>query len=510
MKNNINIPKEKLNQAVSRGIEKGRQEKPMKIRNSSMIIKRVASVVVIGGISLGLTFPVVVQAFPNIESAIIDFVESVLPKSYSNKLKHESKKNNIVISDGKAIVTLENSTLDNYQFIANMIIESDFFKQYEESDLEHNLYANLEVSIGDNKNIVGWGAHIRKIDDNKASLVVTADVGDIKLEDNVDVYIKLQGLEIQSNEWKSNDIKELKGNWDFSFKTDKVESIKRINIKDEIELDGKTMTLESIEVTPLASYIKLTADENISDKWVFASYKIVDNNGKAYRNAQIDGHTDEKAWNFTIAIYDDLSNIESLKITPYTDEQSIPSKIHGQDIIKMTTTMDEGSEVEDIIVSRPVEKRDLNVDAKPAHKYEGEKISYNLNIDKEKKFYTIDELIGKSINTGDGTSVTIKDITVNDKNTTIMLKVNGDYNVLSQVVLFDEDMRDIYSGIYVTHKGKWPSNSHWNNAKDTHYASGLATFIIDKIDVNKKYKLAVPIQKEINLNSGHTMNINLK
>ena len=40
--------------------------------------------------------------------------------------------------------------------------------------------------------------------------------------------------------------------------------------------------------------------------------------------------------------------------------------------------------------------------------------------------------------------------------------------------------------------------------------TSLATFIIDKIDVNKKYKLAVPLQKEINLNKNYTMNVKIK
>ena len=57
--------------------------------------------------------------------------------------------------------------------------------------------------------------------------------------------------------------------------------------------------------------------------------------------------------------------------------------------------MEQNSEIEDKIFSRDVEERDLDVDTKPAHKYEGEKISYHLDIDKERKFYAIDELIGK-------------------------------------------------------------------------------------------------------------------
>lgn len=79
-----------------------------------------------------------------------------------------------------------------------------------------------------------------------------------------------------------------------------------------------------------------------------------------------------------------------------------------------------------------------------------------------------------------------------------MLKANGDYNNLNQIVLFDENMRDTYSGLYVTHKGKGPSNNHWNNTKDEHYMSGLATFIIDKIDVNKNINWQYHCKKKLN------------
>lgn len=52
-------------------------------------------------------------------------------------------------------------------------------------------------------------------------------------------------------------------------------------------------------------------------------------------------------------------------------------------------------------------------------------INYQLDIDKGIKFYTIDELIGKKIKTGNQSSVTIEDINVGDKNTTVVLKANG-------------------------------------------------------------------------------------
>lgn len=65
-------------------------------------------------------------------------------------------------------------------------------------------------------------------------------------------------------------------------------------------------------------------------------------------------------------------------------------------------------------------------------------INYQLDIDKDRKFYTIDELIGKEIKTGNQSSVTIEDINVGDKNTTVVLKANGDYSNLNQIVLIEK------------------------------------------------------------------------
>lgn len=501
----IKMP-DNIDEVTKNAIRRGKTKKHRHRR-----MNKVASILAIGWVGIFVGFPVIVKALPNIESLITSFIESALPQSHVNKLKDESNANNIVVKDENAIITLEKSVLDSQIFVASMTIESDFLKQYDENDLRYNLYANTHISIGDKDNLVGGGPDIiKKIDENKATLVVSAYVGDTETDNNIDVYINLENLEIKSNEWKNEDRKELKGDWKFYINVEKENTIEKIDVKDSVNIEDNVMTFESLEITPLATYIKLTYDETLDDKWHFGRYKIVDNNGKEYRYSQIDGHTYEGKWNIKLAIYDDLSNIESLSITPYTEDTFIESKIHNQDTIKMVTTMEQNSEIEDKIFSRDVEERDLDVDTKPAHKYEGEKISYHLDIDKERKFYAIDELIGKEIQTSKQSSVTIKDIKVDNKNTVVTLKINGDYAILNQIVLFDEDMRDTYSGIYVTHKGKWPSNTHWNNAKDEYYSSGLATFIIDKIDVNKKYKLAVPLQKEINLNKNYTMNVKIK
>lgn len=502
----IKIP-ENIDEITKIAMQRGKNKK-----NKYKKLNKVASILVIGGIGTIVGFPIVVKALPHIESAITNFVENALPQAHIDKLKDENNSNNIVVEDKNAIIRLESSALDSQTFIASMTIESEFLKQYDENDLKYSLYTDTTVSIGDKDNFVGGGPDvIKKIDDNKASLIVSAYVGDTEINNNTKVNININKLQINSNEWKSDYKKELKGNWSFSIDVEKEESMQKIEVKDNIYIDDKVMTFESLEITPFAAYIKLTYDENMGHKWDFANYKIVDNNGKEYRYSLIDGHTDEsKKWNIKLAIYDDLSNIESLSITPYTETTFIESKILNQDTVKMVTTMESNSEIEDKIFSRDVEKRDLEVYTKPAHKYEGEKISYHLDIDKEMKFYTIDELIGKEIQTGGQSSVVVKDIKIDDKNTIITLKTNGDYKNLSQIVLFDENMRDTYSGIYVTHKGKLPSNGHWNNVKDEHYSSGLATFIIDKIDVNKKYKVAVPLKKDVNLNANYTMNAKIK
>ncbi|RDY26705.1 hypothetical protein CHL78_012190 [Romboutsia weinsteinii] len=476
---------------------------------SKKALNKIASIIIVGSISIA-TFPVVAKALHNIELAINNFIESALSEPFKEKLKGKDSAKNMVIYDDNATITLDSSALDNERFVASVTIESDFLKQYKESDQKYSLYAETEVYIGDTENFVGGGASIKLIDENKASLVLYNSVVGKNIEDNVDININLKRIYIKSNEWKSNEVKELEGDWQFSYNLNKVDSIKKIEVKESVEIDGKVITFETIEITPLGNYIRLTADEEIKDIWA-SNYKIIDNAGNSYRYEMLDGHTDENGWNFTFEVYGDLSDVETLSITPYSGDTIIEQKIHGQDTVKMITNMEKGAQVEDIIVSRSVGKRDLEVETKPASKYEGEKISYNLAIDKERKFYTIEELIGKNIDTGDGKSVSIKDIKSDKENTTITLKVNGDYNYLGQIVLFDEDMKDYYSGIYVTHKGRYPSNSHRINVKDVYYSNtGTATFTIDKIDANKKYKLAVPLQKTINLNSNHTMKAKLK
>lgn len=509
MNNNVNIPEDKLNQSILKGIEKGRCEKIMRKRKNNINIKRIASIFVIGSLGIGITFPIVAQAFINIEGAIKVFIESALPEPYSKELKDEKNSKKMVVKNDNGIATLESSTLDNNIFIANITLESEFLKQYEENDLKHSLHNELYISIGSKDNIVGGGGVIKKIDDNKASILVISDIGDANIDKSVDIYINFKEIFIASNEWENNDRQKLQGNWNFSYSLDKVESIKNIYVNDKIQIDEKNMTLESIEITPLATYIKITADENIKDIDAYY-YKVVDDKGKIYKFDKLDGCTDENGtWNFKYAIYDDLSKVKSLSITPYYEDKFISNKIHNQDLYKMVTTMEANSQIEEITVSRDVEKRDLDVDTKPADKYGGTKISYQLDIDKERKFYTIDELIGKEIQTGNQTTVAIKDIKVNDKNTEVVIKTNGDYGKLGQIVLFDENMRDAYSGIYVTHKGKYPINTHMENVKDDYYESGEFKFIIEKIDLNKKYKIAVPIQKEIKLNPKHTMSVDL-
>ena len=314
----IKIP-DNIDEVTKNAIRRGKTKKHRHRR-----MNKVASIVAIGGVGILVGFPVIAKALPNIESLITSFIESALPQSHVNKLKDKSNANNIVVKDENAIITLEKSVLDSQIFVASMTIESDFLKQYDENDLRYNLYANTHISIGDKDNLVGGGPDIiKKIDENKATLVVSAYVGDTETDNNIDVYINLENLEIKSNEWKNEDRKELKGDWKFYINVEKENTIEKIDVKDSVNIEDNVMTFEILEKTPLATYIKLTYDETLDNKWHFGRYKIVDNNGKEYRYSQIDGHTYEGKWNIKLAIYDDLSNIESLSITPYTEDTFI-------------------------------------------------------------------------------------------------------------------------------------------------------------------------------------------
>ncbi len=201
----IKMP-DNIDEVTKNAIRRGKTKKHRHRR-----MNKVASILAIGWVGIFVGFPVIVKALPNIESLITSFIESALPQSHVNKLKDESNANNIVVKDENAIITLEKSVLDSQIFVASMTIESDFLKQYDENDLRYNLYANTHISIGDKDNLVGGGPDIiKKIDENKATLVVSAYVGDTETDNNIDVYINLENLEIKSNEWKNEDRKRAK------------------------------------------------------------------------------------------------------------------------------------------------------------------------------------------------------------------------------------------------------------------------------------------------------------
>lgn len=93
----------------------------------------------------------------------------------------------------------------------------------------------------------------------------------------------------------------------------------------------------------------------------------------------------------------------------------------------------------------------------------------------------------------------IKDIEINEESTKITMKIIGDYNYrnLNQLVLFDEEMND--TSIWEGHIGTVIEDEK----------EGIYSITLDKIDKSKKYKLAVPMTKDIDLDSKYKVKINL-
>lgn len=190
-----------------------------------------------------------------------------------------------------------------------------------------------------------------------------------------------------------------------------------------------------------------------------------------------------------LQIDSDLSNTSYIELIPYWGMETIHKETGGIYSELLTTT---GSgEREEVLISRKPTKEELD------NGYALDKVYHYLNIDKERGFLSIDELIGYEIPVNNKASVVIKDIDANDENTKIIMKVNGDYKYLSQLVLFDEDMNDTMG--WEGHIGAVLEDEE----------EKIYSIALDKIDKSKKYKVAIPQIKDIDLNSKDKIRIDI-
>ncbi|WP_158540612.1 DUF4179 domain-containing protein [Romboutsia weinsteinii] len=482
IRDNIEIPN-KLDDYILKGIERGREEKIfVKKRNRLNTVVKVSSILIVGTLGLGIINPEIVRAIPIIGRVLDGFESSNFGTPVDKYVKY-AEGVGIVSENKKATVTLNEVIVDENICMFGFTIESDALKGYEGKNSGDFINIDQEITI-DGKSIDTIGHRARKIDDRTGALVLTANIAELKLKGNVKVDIKINSI---------NGTKKVRGNWEFNIETNKVKGSNRININQNYDIKGNNLIIDEIVTSPLSTTVMLSGVDDIENPTIFGSdYKVIDDNNNLLKSSVVSMSMDNTTGEISgkLEIFNDTSNTRYIQLIPNWGRDVIEKEVEGIYVNLLTTT---GSgEREEVLISREPTKEEKK------NGYALSKVYYYINMDKEREFLSLEELKDYEIQVNNTDKVKIKDIEVGKNNTKITMKVYGNYDHLSQLVLFDEDMNDVAA--WEGHIGAVLEDEK----------EGIYSITFDKIDTSKKYKIAIPMTKDIDLNSKDKIRINLE
>ena len=496
IKDIIKIP-DALDNVVLKGFEEGKNKR--KREKNKKIFKRTsvaAAVVLIGVTVVGVINPEIVSAIPIVNRAF-DYFSNSNYKTSIEKYKEVGEVINKTIEKDGAKVTLEEFVLDDNILVATFIVESESLKGYEEVRSPADFF-NLDLRILINgESPKSWGPRTTIISDTKGAVILTADISEMKLEGDIKVDLNVRGI--------TRGKKTLaKGPWDYNILTaNSIESEKYSGDK-AVKVEGGEVWVDSLIKTAISSRVIIkgqTASGNNDGRELgYLNYKIRDNNGIWLLTENASGQISPKGeYEQQIDILSDLTNVEYVELLQVEEGETIRRDIIGGHEMPVTLlnsaskSQDESNKKEEFISRKPT-KEELS------DGYGLSSVEYLLNIDKEKDFMTINELIGTDIKVNSTDTVTIIGIEANEKETIINMKINGEYNYgnLSGLVIFDEDMND--TSIWEGHTGPVIENIEKNEVSMT----------LGPIDKSKKYTIAIPMARDLKVDEASKITIKLK
>ncbi len=474
----------KLDDYILKGIEKGRNEKQLiKKSNNMNTIAKVSCLLIASVVGMGVINPEIVRAIPILGRALDVFDSSTFGSS-TEKYVNLAKETELVVEDKNVKVTLSDVIVDENICMLGLIIESDALKGFKGKNQSD--FINIDSDITLNGKVVdGINHKASKIDDRTGAIVLTANTSELKLDNNVKIDLKISRIRGK---------KEVSGNWDFKVKVNKVKGSKRISINESHDIKGQNLVIDEVVTSSLLNTIIISGKDDTEKEILFGTkYKVMDDKGNNLRTemGNVSLFTNTGEFNGKIEVFSDLSNTKYIELIPYWGSDTIDKEIDKINYNLLTTTG--VGEREEKIISRKPTSEELK------NGYALSKVNYYLNLDKESKFLTVDDLKGYEIEVNNKDKVLIKDIEINEESTKITMKIIGDYNYrnLNQLVLFDEEMND--TSIWEGHIGTVIEDEK----------EGIYSITLDKIDKSKKYKLAVPMTKDIDLDSKYKVKINL-
>lgn len=230
-------------------------------------------------------------------------------------------------------------------------------------------------------------------------------------------------------------------------------------------------------------------------------FVVIDDKGRVLQTAGESGisQISNKNYKGKIEILNDLSGVKALTVVPIFKQCGIKfmniDKFNYPVLQTTINSSDFNIPQEVITKSRAVTKKE-KVDG-----YGLSKVIHVFNIDKAKEFSSIDGLINQVIKVGDNSTVLIKDIKALKNETKITFKIegNGEYNYrnFDNTVMIDENFND-------ASKTEDADTAVLENADE-----GIVSIKLPKIDKTKKYKIAIPIVDEPQMEDQYKIKIDL-
>lgn len=484
--NDIKIP-EGIDLAVKKGIERGRREKQKRgsYRNKYKNIAVAATAAVFIATAVGVMGRELVRATPRMES-VFKLVKYGYMGQHFDEYEQFSSSVYKTVENNGIKVTIAEIVIDDNTMAVTSIIEGENLR---ENRVEMgSIYLN-------GKSVSSHSESERKIDDNKLVIITYANISDMDLPEEVEVKI--------NTGW----IDEVEGSWKFKFKVSKADEVtksKVINLDKTIKLPSSNLKLEKLVISPLGNTINYSGVFENLNKSEFHntgiySFAVMDDKGRILETSEGNGSSTEKSYEGRIEILNNLSNVKSLKVIPVLKKWGNKTKeIDGIKYSILQTTMnstDLNIPQEVVIKSRATtEKEKLSGDTR-------DKVIHVYNIDKEREFETLDNLVNKVIKVGENSTALIKNIEATDKETKITFKLEGSgaysFRKINFVEIIDENYNDI------------DQEQDGSMAILEDVEERIVSIKLPPLDQNKKYKIALPIIEEPEIDDKYKIDINL-
>lgn len=480
IKEMIKIP-EGIDLAVKKGFERGKKEK--KRRKHKKIYKRIGAIAATLAlvVIVGINNPEIVQAIPGVGSIfkLIDYDR--MGRNLSAYEKFATSINKSVENNGIK-VTIDEIAIDDNSLVITSTIEGEGIEE------DKGNMGGIELN---GEMVKSYGAKDKKISDNKLVSIVTANISDLTLDSSIDVYFNMI--------W----IGDVMGPWEFKFNVSKMNNVsnsKVINLDKSIKISNSTLTLDKMTISPLGNTINYSGkydSKNASQRNGIYNFIVMDENKKIIAISNGGTWSSTERYEGKIEIFDDLSDVNSLTVVPiFKVWGTKPQEINDSSYTILQTTNNKSEDHQEIISkSRPVTKDEKRKG------YSLDEVISVYNIDKNREFVPIGSLINQTIKVSDNNSVTIKNIEVTDEYTKLTFKLegNGAYNYrnINESIILDEDYKD-------TRRAEDGDIAVMENQ-----AEKIVSIKLPAVDKSKKYKIAIPMITEPEIDDRYKINIDL-